>query len=690
MKTLYELWIKPYGSDKYLLADMGNDMPAINIMRNNIAELKDRQNDYSQALKLPMSQNNKKIFGFVNEFTMISDLRHKMLDCVLFADSQTIIGKGGRMRFVNISDTFNVQILGPEKTFFQELQKDGKMLNDLSFTETIVRGMKGVDDSSNPNAIAFFGVADFSTDPNGAGSLLKDYLLGSSILRWYVEGQMPFVRYKSIIDKMMSDAGYTLVTDVENDVEYKNACMPFANFKSKINGRIRLKDGEIIASQSNGGGGYYVGNFDTSILDMSDNFMMKMDFGNIFAYNPIFAGTYSVKAKVTLSNADGATIALVRSDSSDIEYLQNGIELIVNDIPLSENNYIGILILSENYFEIIGLDFEVIDGIMQQNENFFNYSMPIKGNLPEIKQYDFFKTFLQIYGLTVNIDEKAKKVYAYTFNYIAARKKANAVDWSRKYQRNSGTQKFTIDGYAQKNYIRYKTEENDIDKDNNYTAISAGLARYLYETGNDIYYSDGDAAQKKKMAGTFNVAKQNYWVLSSKFKNLNFEDIGILPANDKTITAEKVLLEFDYQALEDNTSTYLNRYAKIRRYDYDKEEQKGEWNFDADNKLCLFGNTFPVVVNDVNKYLRVISSTISGGSVRAQALIDKYYPILRDRILADMRFFEDVQFYLTPQDIANYDPFTPIYISDFGAYFYINHIKNFIAGRLTKVDLVKI
>ena len=41
-------------------------------------------------------------------------------------------------------------------------------------------------------------------------------------------------------------------------------------------------------------------------------------------------------------------------------------------------------------------------------------------------------------------------------------------------------------------------------------------------------------------------------------------------------------------------------------------------------------------------------------------------------------------------DIEEFDPFTPVYISYFGAYFYVNKINNFVAKQITKVELIKL
>jgi hypothetical protein len=85
-----------------------------------------------------------------------------------------------------------------------------------------------------------------------------------------------------------------------------------------------------------------------------------------------------------------------------------------------------------------------------------------------------------------------------------------------------------------------------------------------------------------------------------------------------------------------------------------------------------------------------VASVVKDGSVKAQALINKYYRVLQNNMLIDMRLIEDAEFYLTPQDIEEFDPFVPVYIEHFGAYFYVNKIKNFVSNQLTKCDLIKI
>jgi len=64
------------------------------------------------------------------------------------------------------------------------------------------------------------------------------------------------------------------------------------------------------------------------------------------------------------------------------------------------------------------------------------------------------------------------------------------------------------------------------------------------------------------------------------------------------------------------------------------------------------------------------------------------YPLF-NTILNEVKYVT-AYFNLTDEDIANYDPFYPVYISYFGQYFYINKIVNYVTGKLTKVELLKL
>ena len=75
--------------------------------------------------------------------------------------------------------------------------------------------------------------------------------------------------------------------------------------------------------------------------------------------------------------------------------------------------------------------------------------------------------------------------------------------------------------------------------------------------------------------------------------------------------------------------------------------------------------------------------------IKAQTLVDTYYTKLKDNMLVNAKMLE-VYLLLDEKDIEEFDPFTPVYISYFGAYFYVNKINNFVAKQITKVELIKL
>ncbi len=73
----------------------------------------------------------------------------------------------------------------------------------------------------------------------------------------------------------------------------------------------------------------------------------------------------------------------------------------------------------------------------------------------------------------------------------------------------------------------------------------------------------------------------------------------------------------------------------------------------------------------------------------AQKYVDEYYKYLSDNMLKEYKIIE-CWVYLTPRDIENFNPMVPVWIDAFGGYFYVNKIKNFVSGKLTKCELVRL
>jgi hypothetical protein len=683
------------------------------------------------------------------------------MECRLYADGYTIVGNGAYLKFVSITEVaFNIQIVGGLGSFFNSLKDSNKdeanpvqkTLNDLNFTEVINRGYSGFLESNPynyPNRSCFFAIADFYNGTNSRNqSFNKDFkLIGQKF-------QYPFVKFKSIIEKILSENGITkLESDVTGDLEYTNSCIPFDRLRPSM---ASLKSSSIISYNLPLVSSAFSGDINKTIyaysktkkdclLINSTGFFIESDSPNpdeIFAFRHYTCafkiptdGAYvfkiNISASITINgesqknNENLSEIALIvyaddtkidtffserapltistskTYTATDVEYFK--FYLGWSTTYLHDGTDWNVPSTIKSIFTVT--EFSIICSSIKINKDSkaaIGIDMPIKTNLPDITQEEFFKSFLQLFGLTVDIDADSNTMKAYTLNEVI-KNKANAPDWSLKYNKGSGTVKFTIGSYAKKNTIAYKEISGSLGS-YFYTEISEGLAEYMHNKKYVVYYattSGGDTIQINE-GDSFPRDQIEYWVAGATLddSDLNIKSEGNIYVGDSTLADTYTLFDPIFKAAENNTMPYgpVNRYryAKLKRTDLN--------TFDTGNDptLLLFRYVAPTTVVDDNwnsqgeAYLYFVASDswAMGDnpfcSVEAQAMIDKYYVGLKNNILGDVRIIEDAEFYLTPKDIHEYDPFIPVYIDYYGAYFYVNKIKNFVSGKLTKVDLVRI
>lgn len=93
-----------------VLADLSGDaLIAITYQVNNLAELKDRQSTYSNSIKLPMTSNNKNIWGQAQADAFTQQQPYQLLDCKLIQNGIEVI-LNGVIKLLSVSDTFECQI----------------------------------------------------------------------------------------------------------------------------------------------------------------------------------------------------------------------------------------------------------------------------------------------------------------------------------------------------------------------------------------------------------------------------------------------------------------------------------------------------------------------------------------------------------------------------------------------------
>ncbi len=214
-----------------------------------------------------------------------------------------------------------------------------------------------------------------------------------------------------------------------------------------------------------------------------------------------------------------------------------------------------------------------------------------------------------------------------------------------------------------------------IQVDNNNKIVKAYTMDKLYENKTIAKdWSDKLSRENQEMSFIIDGYGQNNFIRFEKKEDL--EDKGNFYVSNGNLEKEKDLFTIKWESgIDVKTGTYDLAYIPL--YEYDEEI--------ADKKKFVKGKPHLVKFNQVNYNPYFILNHIP-----AQSLIDIYYDKLANGMLVNAKCLL-VGLLLSERDIEELDFFIPIYLAQFGAYFYISKIDNFMKGnRLTKVELIRL
>lgn len=609
--------------------DLGDDEPAMTFQANDMAELKDRQADYSQELKLPLTAHNLTVLGLPDHVDSQTDFPYKTVECRLYADEYELAGKGAVLVIDGVTDAIECQVLGSSANLFDQLE-DAPMsdLTEPSFTR----------DYGGDLLPANF--------PAGLEFVAASFTKGGfhHLLEMNPVYMLPVVNDLYLLGKILEAQGYTWVHNLAGYVGTEKNALPVVT--------LDPDEDSLLPFDGKGESDIQIINFPRyylpTIVNGASGWLTSV--GSNGSYSESYT-VYTakedcgVRMQYTRTRIDGSGSVEVPFDTSIVcagkDVLASSMAFVVahdERISLAKGDTIVLTVIGRIQYEPVNVE------LLYKYHHVFSLtemeadSIPLYGkvhaprNLGFDTQFDYFKAFVQRYGLTVRVDHATSTVYTYTMKQVYDNK-AFARDWSDKLVERGGEMSFRADGYARSNDIAFKDngEDNVTDK------------------------------------GTFAVA-------------------------DTTLDKEKTLFDLPFEAgLDWGTTT---KYASIPVFDV--PDLSDEITTDTQRlEASEYSGGKPHLV-------RVSSDTVSMGDtsldfydyhrithVTAQSLIDTYYAELTDSMLVKAKHRTD-RFYLTPADIEDFDPFVPVYIRQYGAYFYVNKISNFIVGRLTSVELIKL
>lgn len=453
---------------------------------------------------------------------------------------------------------------------------------------------------------------------------------GQNYVSLKAEQAIPMIKLRKIIESICLSQGFTLETNLTDAI--------FNKYAVTISDRKKLPDHLFNAEAS--------GTYDLAYENQADFNIIESGMGNLTKFFQEIGGTdegsltykssqpSKIKLEINIaSSSSPVRLSVVSPDFNYSEQLSN--HVISQEINLAASNDITIAISNEQPIPAstmvtynITFEYAAVSDVIQ-----YPGLLDIARNIRFNTQLDIFKAFVNLFGMIVDVDNNSKKVYAYTTEKLYDNK-ASALDWSDKLDVRDNNKSFHLTGYAQNNIIQFETNPvENITKSGSFSVNDLTLEKNKtisiigFESGSDIVVND-----------IYN----------------NPISCATLPAfqlnNDS---------EFEFKGCKPHIIVILEETIDVPIY----EGSSG----------------IPI---ETYQYKQT-------KHVDIQNQIDTFYDSLIGGMLTNT-FTVERKFNLSADDIESFNQFIPVYISKYGRFFYANKIKNFVKGKLTKCELVKL
>lgn len=663
----YELLMKGIDGEVWSL-DLPLDAPAMNYQINNLAELKDRNASYSQRISLPRTTYNEQAFQFSFVIGSGSYVPYMKFPCQLFYEGALISPAGAVLNIVDVSDTsIGIQILGATADLFDTLNNtDAKdpgagMFLLKWYTDTMGLTERYLSGPEETKVLYFWLYATLQKNPNVPPISMEAIRQVRELDKFY-----PHLNWYDLVTWIFDRAGYSLETDVD-PVDRSEMFLPCTypvladNPKApKASGTGWIQDPQIGTTV----GVIWQGYPGITLSDPVAGRLMMMDTGSgKFSWMTLWDTTITfsfawsngsairngtVAVQVTHYKNDGTNaVVLTRSWSSG----SSGSASV--DIPMEAGEHI-----------LVSGSLATVNPSVNQ----YNMRFPVSITAPPVPEtspgdkpqpgltYDLLastgfkslggivKAFFQLFGLTIDVNPATKVARAYSVREFYNRRSSSGKNWSDKLIKGKDTKlTFQLSSYAQTNEI--KLEDN---KDNNVTDsykfsipdVNLQPTKLLFQIGflaglnQDLY--DWDTTNKLHKLANYPI-----WTVNR----------GRVENGEMTETT------WEYNALSKPMVVHVNES------DYMRPQIRVGYTL---TRVALRTAYF----KNLNYY------------------VPKYYGKLINNILKRPKILQ-TQILLDSLDIQSLDLFNPIWLEEHGFWFYVSKINNFQAGKITKVDLIR-
>jgi len=294
-----EILVKIGSREFFLDTDQDIGMP-INYLISDINNISTTKASYTKTIKIPETDNNNYIFGYISDLSSDGSLFDPNLRTKAYILVDSIIVVEGYLQFkkVNIQTSnttyYDCVIYGDNFNFFNSILD--KFITDINFSEydhvfnknTIVNSW-----TANSDRGYFYGLMDVGSnweykDINGTSYSVQADRRPGRIEIFYNElknkDYKASIYVKTIIDKIFNNAGFTYKSDFFNTQKFKNLLIPFNGSVMPTSNQF-IYDNSFAVGRTNIAGPTLSSYSDTPLVSVNGNpqfsrFSHKIDFDN--------------------------------------------------------------------------------------------------------------------------------------------------------------------------------------------------------------------------------------------------------------------------------------------------------------------------------------------------------------------------------------------------------------------------
>ena len=661
----YELLMKGIDGEVWSL-DLPLDAPAMNYQINNLAELKDRNASYSQRISLPRTTHNEQAFQFSFVVGSGSYVPYMKFPCQLFYEGALISPAGAVLNIVDVSDTsIGVQILGATVDLFDTLNNtDAKdpgtgMFLLKWYTDTMGRTERYLSGPGESKVLYFWLYATLQKNPNVPRIFMEAIRQVRELDKFY-----PHLNWYDLVTWIFDQAGYSLETDVDS-VDRSEMFLPCTYPVLADNPNAPKASGTGWIQYPTVGTTVGVIWQDYPGVTLSDPVAGRLTMGTV-------AGTFSW---MTLWD----TTITFSFSWSNISAIQNG--TVTVQVTHYKNDGTSAIVLTRSWSSgsfgnaSVDIPMEAGEHILVSGSlatvyppaNQYDMRFPVSITAPPVPETspgdkpqpgltydllastgfkslgDIVKAFFQLFGLTIDVNPATKVARAYSVQEFYNRRSSSGKNWSDKLIKGKDTKlTFQLSSYAQSNEI--KLEDN---KDNNVTDsykfsipdVNLQPTKLLFQIG--------------FLAGLNQTLYDEYTERLHKLANYPIWTIN----RGRMENGEMTETTWEYNALSKPMVVHINKSDYM-------------WPQVSVGYTLTRVRLYTAYFKNLNYY------------------VPKYYDKLINNILKRPKTLQ-TQILLDSLDIQSLDLFNPIWLEEHGFWFYVSKINNFQAGKITKVDLIR-